>query len=315
MTQIKAKNTICITTKRERGPQMELRQLQCMVICAQTKSFSKAASLLFTSQSNVSKTIASLEKELGRKVFERKQHGIELTDKGKQIYQYALSMVECSAKILDCAEEDATEELRISFQPSSWFADAFCEYYLQQAAGEKYNIISAPAEEIIRRIIASQDQLGFAYFEESQLEKVKKMFPENHIGYYILKTTKTVLYCRNKAEHENQNEILLIQGVEDYYSGISLWKNQTDGEEEKRKLQVKVTTNSDYIMQTMLQKTELGNISPNCLSHTEHTISHDTMQLENQEQSVQFVCLFRNDQKMENLPKKFLSFIKKYMEE
>ena len=89
---------------------------------------------MFTSQSNISKMIASLEKELGRKVFERKQHGIELTDKGKQIYQYALSMVECSAKILDCAEEDATEELRISFQPSSWFADAFCEYYLQQAA-------------------------------------------------------------------------------------------------------------------------------------------------------------------------------------
>ena len=43
---------------------MELRQLQCMVICAQTKSFSKAASMLFTSQSNVSKTIAALEKEL-----------------------------------------------------------------------------------------------------------------------------------------------------------------------------------------------------------------------------------------------------------
>lgn len=62
-----------------------------MVACAQTKSFSKAASILFTSQSNVSKMIASLEKELGKKVFERKQHGIELTDKGKQIYKYALS--------------------------------------------------------------------------------------------------------------------------------------------------------------------------------------------------------------------------------
>ena len=176
---------------------MELRQLQCMVICAQTKSFSRAASMLFTSQSNVSKTIASLENELGKKIFERKRHGIELTAKGKQIYQYALSMVECSAKILDCAEEDATEELRVSFQPSSWFANAFCEYYIQENAGEKYNIISAPAEEIIRRIIANQDQLGFAYFEESQLRKMEKIFPENHIGYYTLKKTKTVLYCRN----------------------------------------------------------------------------------------------------------------------
>ena len=291
---------------------MELRQLQCMVICAQTKSFSKAASMLFTSQSNVSKTIAALEKELGRKVFERRQHGIELTAKGEQIYKYALSMVECSAKILDCAEEDATEELRVSFQPSSWFANAFCEYYIQESAGEKYNIISAPAEEIIRRIIANQDQLGFAYFEDSQLDKLKKMFPENHIGYYTLKRTKTVLYCRDKTYHEKRNEISLVQGVEDYYSGISLWKEQKENEEEKRKLQVKVTTNSDYIMQAMLQKTDLGNISPDGLSHSDKFINHDTMQLEKQEQSVQFICIFRNDQKMEKLPKKFLTFIKKY---
>ena len=294
---------------------MELRQLQCMVICAQTKSFSKAASMLFTSQSNVSKTIAALEKELGKKIFERRRHGIELTAKGEQIYKYALSMVECSAKILDCAEEDATEELRVSFQPSSWFANTFCEYYIQESAGEKYNIISAPAEEIIRRIIANQDQLGFAYFEDSQLDKLKKMFPENHIGYYTLKRTKTVLYCRDKAYHEKRNEISLVQGVEDYYSGISLWKEQKENEEEKRKLQVKVTTNSDYIMQAMLQNTDLGNISPDGLSHSDKFINHDTMQLENQEQSVQFICIFRNDQKMERLPKKFLTFIKNYVME
>ena len=167
----------------------------------------------------------------------------------------------------------------------------------------------------MRRIIASQDQLGFAYFEETQLGKLKKMFQENHIGYYTLKKAKTVLYCRNKTDHENRNEIFLVQGVEDYYSGISLWKEQKKKDEEKRKLQVKVTTNSDYIMQAMLQKTNLCNISPNCLSHSEKSITHDTIQLENEEQSVQFVCLFRNDQKMEKTAKKFLTFIKKYMEE
>ena len=271
--------------------------------------------MLFTSQSNVSKTIAALEKELGKKICERRRHGIELTAKGEQIYKYALSMVECSTKILDCAEEDATEELRVSFQPSSWFANTFCEYYIQESAGEKYNIISAPAEEIIRRIIANQDQLGFAYFEDSQLDKLKKMFPENHIGYYTLKRTKTVLYCRDKAYHEKRNEISLVQGVEDYYSGISLWKEQKESEEERRKLQVKVTTNSDYIMQAMLQNTDLGNISPDGLSHSDKFINHDTMQLEKQEQSVQFICIFRNDQKMERLPKKFLTFIKNYVME
>lgn len=94
-----------------------------------------------------------------------------------------------------------------------------------------------------------------------------------------------------------------------------MWKEQKKKDEEKRKLQVKVTTNSDYIMQAMLQKTNLCNISPNCLSHSEKSVTHNTIQLENEEQSVQFVCLFRNDQKMEKTAKKFLTFIKKYMEE
>ena len=107
----------------------------------------------------------------------------------------------------------------------------------------------------------------------------------------------------------------MVQGVEDYYSGISLWKEQKESEEERRKLQVKVTTNSDYIMQAMLQNTDLGNISPDGLSHSDKFINHDTMQLENQEQSVQFICIFRNDQKMERLPKKFLTFIKNYVME
>ncbi len=293
---------------------MELRQLQCLIACAQTKSFSKAAALLYTSQSNVSKTIASLENELGRKIFDRRQHGIELTPKGKQIYRYALSTLECSAKILECIEEEETEELRVSFQPSSWFADAFCEYYISaESEMVKYNMISAPVEEILRRIIANQDQLGFAYVEDSQLTKLKEMFPANHVGYYSLQRVKTVLYCGAQKHDASLLNLTLIQGLEDTYSGISLWKAKKENGDEKKKLKVKVSTNSDYIMQAMLQRTELSNISPGYISHNENAQKFRTLQLDGEEQAIHFVCFFRNDQKMEERPKQFLSFIKKYI--
>lgn len=301
---------------------MELRQLQCMVACAQTKSFSKAAALLFMTQSNVSKTIAALEKELGRTLFERKQHGIELTEKGRQVYKYALSMMEYSEKIMDCVEEESAEELRISFQPSSWFASAFCDFYIRNGGeGKRFHMISAAVDEIIRRLSNDLDQMGYAYIEENQLEKLQDVFQANHIGYYVLEKTRTVLYFGNETNQKQENgkraKVLpLIQGPEDYYSGLYSWKEKkNEEEEEKRKLRVVISTNSDYIMQEILRRTELGNISPEYLSHKEKSLSRNIMPLENEENNICFICMFRNDRGLEPLPKRFLGFIKNYLKE
>ena len=294
---------------------MELRQLQCLVTCAQAQSFSKAASILFTSQSNVSKTIASLEQELGKKLFERKQHGIELTEKGKQIYTYALSMLECSAKIIDCAEEEAEEELRISFQPSSWFAAAFCAYYQKEKEHRiKYRMIAAAVDDILHRISNDIDQIGFAYIEEKKLKKMQEMFRMNHIGYYELARTKTVLYCGDRWEEE-QEEILLIQGNGDDDSWLKSWKSRAADKETTQKFRVVINTNSDYIMQTMLKHTELSNIRPAYLSHSEESLRSKTKEPEIQENTTRFVCLFKNDKPLDTAAKHYLNFIRQYITE
>lgn len=44
---------------------IETKQLQYLVVCAQLRSFSKAAEALYTTQPNVSKVIRMLEDELG----------------------------------------------------------------------------------------------------------------------------------------------------------------------------------------------------------------------------------------------------------
>ena len=51
-------------------------------------SFSKTAEFTFTTQSSISKSIKKLESELGVNLFYRKQSGIELTDKGKELLYY-----------------------------------------------------------------------------------------------------------------------------------------------------------------------------------------------------------------------------------
>ena len=51
-------------------------------------NISRAASSLFLSQSTVSRTIQSLETELGCKLFERSQHGVVMTHEGESLYQF-----------------------------------------------------------------------------------------------------------------------------------------------------------------------------------------------------------------------------------
>lgn len=58
---------------------MELRQLEYFMITCEKGSFNQAAECLYTTQPNVSKVISSLEKELGRPLFERSSRGIHIT--------------------------------------------------------------------------------------------------------------------------------------------------------------------------------------------------------------------------------------------
>ncbi len=68
---------------------MEIRNLITFVQVAELNSFTKAAKMLDYSQSTVSFQIKQLESELDCLLFERINHTIRLTEKGKELLEYA----------------------------------------------------------------------------------------------------------------------------------------------------------------------------------------------------------------------------------
>ena len=68
---------------------MEIRNLISFREVAEHKSFTKAANILGYSQSTVSFQIKQLEDELGCLLFDRINHTISLTEKGKELLAYA----------------------------------------------------------------------------------------------------------------------------------------------------------------------------------------------------------------------------------
>ena len=85
---------------------MELRNLITFIHVAELGSFSKAAEQLDYSQSTISFQIKQLEDELGCLLFERINHTITLTERGREIVSYAHQIRALTDELRENLEEE-----------------------------------------------------------------------------------------------------------------------------------------------------------------------------------------------------------------
>jgi DNA-binding transcriptional LysR family regulator len=72
---------------------MDIKDLLYCLAVHDSRSFSRAAALLRTVQSNVSMRILTLERQLGVALFERRRRGVLPTDQGKRFCRRARRIV------------------------------------------------------------------------------------------------------------------------------------------------------------------------------------------------------------------------------
>lgn len=100
----------------ERGETMNIEQLEHIIEVAKCKSISKAAENLHISQSGLSQSISSLEKELNVKILARSRNGAIPTEAGKQIIIKANHIITSVQELREEAEtpiSDISGELRL----------------------------------------------------------------------------------------------------------------------------------------------------------------------------------------------------------
>lgn len=299
---------------------IEMKQLQFFVVCADTRSFSRAAKILYTTQPNVSKVIRSLEEELGFELFARQSRGIQLTGRGRHVYDYACKAIDNVQQLSDFARMDKGEELLISCNPSSWMAAQFAEFY--NANKEKdvcFHIMTASTEDIVRRCADGKDDIGFVYMMESQMPSFQYKLERNYLEFLELKRTKAMLYfgpqnpmaAKKRVEDISMEQVRLVQCYEDEFTLDRYWELFVQEQEDRLDMKVSVVTNSDYIMTELLQNTELGNISGAYLSHEEKALNHSCVSLYGDEEPVLFGCIRRRSEKQGKWADAFLKFIEK----
>jgi len=96
---------------------MTLDQLRILVKVVQSGSFTRAAELLDTQKSYVSRVVAQLEAELGVKLLERTTRALSLTEVGREVFERAvgiLGAVEDTARMAQSALGEPRGQLRLT---------------------------------------------------------------------------------------------------------------------------------------------------------------------------------------------------------
>ncbi len=154
---------------------MTFGQLRYVVEAAKIGSISKAARQLFLTQSNLSSTILSLEKELGIKLFLRTQDGIQLTDQGETFMVHAQAILNSYDELMQLKTPKETERFNIGMiTPSSFCTNAFaklCSRYYDQ-------------KNLQMTMQTCDFDRSIDLLRTGQLDLVMLMFPSS-IKYYI----------------------------------------------------------------------------------------------------------------------------------
>ena len=253
---------------------MDLKQLQYFVACAQAGSFSDAAKILYSTQPSVSKVIKALEDTLGMQLFERLPRGIRLTVQGQKVYHYACKITNEMNVLENMALGGMTKWIRISLNPSSWFANQFVDFYNETyEKNYHFQITTAGVRSVMERVRDYMDDIGFVYILSQQKENFLHELAKNKLQFFTMYETGVVLYPgrqteiyasgKDKAELADLEGVRFIQNYQDEFFDIGAAREDSF---QWKDLDISVLTNSDYIMEKMLRNSKVSNVSGSYLS-------------------------------------------------
>ena len=296
---------------------MDLKQLQYFVACAQTGSFSDAAKILYSTQPSVSKVIKSLEDTLGMQLFERLPRGIRLTVQGQRVYHYACRITNEIDVLENMASRGMTKWIRISMNPSSWFANQFVDFYNETfEKNYHFQLTTAGVRSVMERVRDYMDDIGFVYILSQQQENFLHELAKNKMEFIPMYETDVIFYPGRQTEfYDSGKEIVhleelegsrFIQNYQDEFFDIgSVQENAFQW----RDLDISVLTNSDYIMEKMLKNSKVSNVSGSYLSENK-TGTTPGIPLELGDNKVIFGYILHKGEKTDDSVEEFLTFLK-----
>ena len=207
-------------------------------------------------------------------LFERLPRGIRLTVQGQKVYHYACRITNEVEVLENMSANGMTKWIRISMNPSSWFADLFVDFYNETyEKNYHFQLTTAGVRSVMERVRDYMDDIGFVYILSQQKENFLHELAKNKLQFVSLHETDVILYPGRQTElYDLEKEtvnlgelegVRFIQNYQDEFFDIGSVNEEAF---QWKDLDISVLTNSDYIMERMLKNSKVSNVSGSYLS-------------------------------------------------
>ncbi len=158
---------------------MDWNVLRYIVEVAQTGSISKAAANLYISQPTLSAQLTAFERQIGRKLFVRSTHGVQLTREGALVYAHALS-VERQCNVIECRlfEDINANKVTVASFGSEIINVIFFEICRRfSEPNYEFSLLESGTEETIARVRERDVDLGIIMYSDAQQKRLRSLLP------------------------------------------------------------------------------------------------------------------------------------------
>lgn len=175
---------------------INLKQLEAFVATAEFSSFTKAAEVMYLTQSTVSSHISALEENLGVRLIQRSaRQRVSLTREGELVYREARDILERCQALQDLKNHDQQNQLVIaaSSVPGQCLMPELMSDYLALYPGSHYVQLRGDSSRIHQYLAQGTANLGFVGIASSPKE----------YHYHPVAEDRLVLITANKEPYRN----------------------------------------------------------------------------------------------------------------
>ena len=295
---------------------MNIKQIQCFVAVADTKSFSEAAGLLYISVSQISKMVKGLEDELGHPLFERKKSGVVLTSEGMKIYGIANKVLRDFDEFELVRERSGRESLVVLGLPDVYLDRVFAGFIKQKDDRDYfYNLSNVPIDSMCQALHVRKADLGFAYMEKRRKTAIKMRLKDFALEFTPVAKIKKYMFVNSKSRLAAMKHV----GASEVEKAGQIKINGTDFLEAEHikstygnmftKPVMKMLTQSLPTVMNIIKDTDMVYIGADVFDEMEGDKDIKRIELEESFDDVEFGYIKRHNIEMSDIAREFTEFV------
>ena len=191
---------------------MELKHLISYATVVRLGSFSRAAEELYIAQPTISLHIRQLEEELGTKLLVRTTKSIEMTEKGREVYECAVSILQLRDRIAEKCSGGERRIIRLgaSTIPSAYILPEVLPAYVKIHPETYFTIDQGDSRSVTEKVAEGLADIGVVGMKPASSDITAEPFCEDSV---VIITPVREPFLTMKEQHSATLEELFEQPV------------------------------------------------------------------------------------------------------